>query len=215
MKRRRAILDAARSLFSRYGGDNISAEQIAAAADVSPPTLYNLIGTRDQLLATLLDELLGTVAAELAELSVANPLDRGAATIDICARRFIDDAAVFRYVVRKLVGLERVSDVRMKHDAVIMQHALMDEAIAIGLIDARWDAYQIALEIYLSFTGALMLWAGQMLDDEHFCNQVQFGYWSILAGVASAEGRAVIADHLAEVQRKLRLNHPVVLSTDG
>jgi AcrR family transcriptional regulator len=210
IKRRRAILDAAHALFSEFDGDDVSAEQIAHAADVSSATLYNLIGTRDQLLATLLDELLGVVEAKLARLAIDDPLNRGSMRIDICAREFIQSAPVFRYVVRKLGGLERAADVRTRHNAIIMQQAVVRDAMAAGLIDERWDACQIALQIYFMFIGALLLWAGQLLEDEHLREQLQMGYWSLLAGYASDQGRDAIIARLAEFDVRLSPDHPVL-----
>jgi AcrR family transcriptional regulator len=210
LKRRGAILAAARSLFSRFDGDSISAEQIAAVADVSAPTLYNLIGTRNQLLATLLDEMLGEVEDELRRLSISDPLERGAAVIDICAQRFILEAPVLRYVVRKLIGLERASEVRMTHDAIFIQRLVLLDAVRAGQIDSRWDAYQIAVQIYFDFVGALLLWAGQMLEDKHFRTQVQHGYWAILASFATVDGRTLIEARLADVQAQLIADHPIL-----
>ena len=47
------ILDAARDLFARDGFDDVRAEAIAARAEVSPGTLYNYFGGKNEILLTL------------------------------------------------------------------------------------------------------------------------------------------------------------------
>jgi AcrR family transcriptional regulator len=52
-KRRDRILDEARNLIARKGFDALSLRELAACADVSVPTIYNLIGCKEQLLKAL------------------------------------------------------------------------------------------------------------------------------------------------------------------
>ncbi len=52
-KRRDRILAEARNLIAREGFDALSLRELAVAADVSVPTIYNLIGCKEQLLKML------------------------------------------------------------------------------------------------------------------------------------------------------------------
>lgn len=54
--KRRAILDAARRVFSAYGFHGASMDLIVADAGVSKPTAYHHFGSKERLFAAILDE---------------------------------------------------------------------------------------------------------------------------------------------------------------
>ncbi len=56
-ERRQRILREARHIIARHGVDGLTTRGLAAAAEVTQPTLYNLIGNKDSILEALLVEL--------------------------------------------------------------------------------------------------------------------------------------------------------------
>jgi len=62
---RRAVLDAAAQLFARNRVDNVSLRQIARAADVALSLISRYIGSREDLINAVLDDLSRTVAADV------------------------------------------------------------------------------------------------------------------------------------------------------
>lgn len=69
---RRALLDAAATLFAERGVDRVSLRDIAAAADVHLSLIKRYIGTRDELVVAVFDDLSGQLSAEV----LARPLER-------------------------------------------------------------------------------------------------------------------------------------------
>jgi AcrR family transcriptional regulator len=67
---RRALLDAATDLFVRRGLHHVSLRDIAEAADVHPHLIRRYIGTRDDLVLAVFDDL----SLRLAGLVLQNPL---------------------------------------------------------------------------------------------------------------------------------------------
>jgi AcrR family transcriptional regulator len=63
---RATLMDAAVDLCARQGYDSTTVEQIAAIADVSPRTFSRYFTTKDAIVLALVDEILETVARELA-----------------------------------------------------------------------------------------------------------------------------------------------------
>ncbi|KMO67761.1 TetR family transcriptional regulator [Mycolicibacterium chlorophenolicum] len=63
---RATLMDAAVDLCARQGYDSTTVEQIAAIADVSPRTFSRYFTTKDAIVLALIDEILETVARELA-----------------------------------------------------------------------------------------------------------------------------------------------------
>lgn len=55
-RRREEIIAAARDLFARQGIDATTMAEIAAAAGISPPTVFTYFGSKDGILIALIDE---------------------------------------------------------------------------------------------------------------------------------------------------------------
>ena len=55
-QRKEAILVAATGLFDKHGYAATKVEQIAAAAGVSPPTVFNYFGNKQEILFALVDK---------------------------------------------------------------------------------------------------------------------------------------------------------------
>jgi AcrR family transcriptional regulator len=67
---RRAVLDAAAELFVRRGLHRVSLRDVASTANVHPNLIRRYIGTRDDLIIAVFDDL----SAQLADLVLSNPL---------------------------------------------------------------------------------------------------------------------------------------------
>jgi AcrR family transcriptional regulator len=79
---RRALLDAAASLFAERGVDGASIDAIAAAADRTSGAIYDHFGGKEGLLFALLEGWVDDVAAVIgAELTTARSLDEQLAAI--------------------------------------------------------------------------------------------------------------------------------------
>src|SRR5947209_19459743 len=64
-ERRERILRAARKLVAARGYDGLTMRELADAARVSVPTLYNLFGSKDAILVAELQTIAARVAAAL------------------------------------------------------------------------------------------------------------------------------------------------------
>lgn len=69
---RRALLDAGADLFVRRGLHRVSLRDVAEAANVHPNLIRRYIGTRDELVLAVFDDL----SSQLADLLLENPLAR-------------------------------------------------------------------------------------------------------------------------------------------
>jgi AcrR family transcriptional regulator len=72
---RRAILDAAAELFAAHGVDAVSLRDIAAAADVQLALIARYVGSRDDLIAAVFEDLTGQLAREFEQRDLAPALD--------------------------------------------------------------------------------------------------------------------------------------------
>ena len=82
MRRRRdRILDHARRLIGRQGYDALTLRELAQAAEVTVPTIYNLVGNKAQLLGELNREMLDRLEAALDRRRFDDALDMAEAVI--------------------------------------------------------------------------------------------------------------------------------------
>ncbi len=108
-KRRDAILDAALELFD-VNPSSVTTEQIAARAEVSPATVYNLIGTRDEVLRAIavrfIQRMTVVLAAEAAVGgSSREPMWLQRLLIERSLTALREHSEAYRHVISYLGGL--------------------------------------------------------------------------------------------------------------
>jgi len=203
-KRRAAILDAAVELLNDHPWHEVTNEQIAARAEVALATVYNLVGTREQLLNALIGRVLEAVAGEITrtdQSSDGDPLTPMRRLNDGSTAAFIASAVSFRRVVAALV-LSTETEGHFDLDPAQLHVAALREAQRAGVIDARFAPEALGRQIYLSYLGALLTWAAGRLDDAGFTMMARHGLLTVLAATALPPRRDALLDelHLLTVQ---------------
>ena len=87
------------SCSASHPNETPTVERIAELADVSPATVFNLVGPRERQWAALCDALLRELDARLAFTGDEGPRERAHRIVGEAAHLFIADAAVFRHLV--------------------------------------------------------------------------------------------------------------------
>lgn len=103
------ILDAARELLRDSSDQPLTVERIAVRAQVSAPTVFNLVGTRDKIWAALADDALGQLDLR-ALRTVADPQVRARAIIGAVITMICADAPVFRALLANWIDSARLVD---------------------------------------------------------------------------------------------------------
>lgn len=203
-KRRTAILDAAVELLAEAPWAEVTTERIAARAEVAAATVYNLVGTRDQLLVALVERVLDSVAGGITGPDW--PMDGDPLTI---VRRVVDDStaaftaesAAFRRVVvalRLVTGAGGSVDL----DPARLQIAGMREAQRAGVLDPRFAPEALGRQVYLSYIGAMQAWADGDLDDDGFAVMTRHGLVAVLAATALPAHRDALVMELHQLSRQ-------------
>lgn len=181
-KRRHAILDATVSLLATRPSAEVTTEEIAALAGVSPATVYNLLGTRDDVLRAVVGRILTELAASLDQLDPGDPVAAAELVVDQTVRAFTADSAAFRQIVR--LAPQGSQDGAGFGDPSEFQVTAMRRAQQLGIIRDDVDAAAVGRQIYLSYTGAMTLWGVGRLDDEGFGVAARHGLFTALAAAA-------------------------------
>ena len=154
------VQTAALALFARRGFDAVSIEQIAAAADVGPATIYRNFGTKERIV--LWDDydpmLLAGVARELAAHDVLTAVRRGlVASLAEVYRR--DRARILQRVrlVRATPALRRAND----EDLRGLRAALAGLFVEARRAADRMEADVLAGAIVAALEAGVEHWADQ------------------------------------------------------
>ncbi|MEU9161879.1 TetR/AcrR family transcriptional regulator [Streptomyces sp. NPDC048424] len=176
-RRRFRILDATRELLRESPGSVISTERIAERAEVSPATVYNLIGPREKIWEALADGFMDELEDRLAELGAGDPREVVRSTVQL----FVGDPVVSRRMVR---GWEE-SGLVLDRSPLVQLRRAMAEARTCGLLRADVDTDALAAVVSTSCVGALHRWVAALIDDDEFLANALFALDVALAAAAA------------------------------
>ncbi|MEU6894772.1 TetR/AcrR family transcriptional regulator [Streptomyces sp. NPDC046557] len=176
-RRRSRILDATRELLRESPETVLSTERIAARAEVSPATVYNLIGPREKIWEALADGFMDELERCLADLSTDDPREVVRSTV----RLFVGDPVVSRRMVR---GWEESGLVLDRSPLGRLRRA-MAGARAQGVLRADVDTEALAAVVSAACVGALHQWVAALIDDDRFLARALFALDVVLAAAAA------------------------------
>lgn len=202
-KRRDAIIDSALALLRHHALAEVSIERIAAGAEVSPATVYNLVGSREQLLFACVDRVVDRLVEQLVVTGdTADPVERATLIVDQTAEAFIEQRDAYRQIIGAVGDLTRTGSM-MAIDPAQLQIGAMRDAQAKGILRDDVDPAAVGRQIYLSYNGALLAWAGNGLSDEGFRVAVRHGLTTALAACATDRHRRRFLDELRRLGTRL------------
>ncbi len=204
--RRQRILDAARTLIAG-GMQTLSMRKLASEAGLSVTTLYNLYGSRDEILFALIEDGIDRIVPILdAEAPLDDPLARCRAVVTVSVEYFAENEAIYRpMVVASYEGLSRgpATHRRLADRAAAMQREGIQQAIAQGLLDGTLDPARLGEQIYHGYELACVQWAFGLLDAAGFRARALYGMYLVLLAVANERVRPQLLAELEALQREL------------
>jgi AcrR family transcriptional regulator len=163
-KRRRTerILDAALEQLREDPEGNLTVERIADRAEVSPMTVFNLVGNREQLWIAMADRALEGLDVE--SITADDPQERARRIVDAVVRILRSDAAVFRAL---LSGWSKGGHVLAQDPTNALIHCLQDAADA-GHIRAEVNLRRYGEVMSAGLIGTIQQWTAGLLGDRAF-----------------------------------------------
>ena len=179
--RRRAILESTLSFLRERDFDEVTVEEIAERAAVSPHTVYNLVGTRDDVIHALLRRLVGTLTtlAPPAETDPDDPARPVRDLVDHAVDALVAEAGAYRQVVRLGLAITDwpVASSPPQLIARTTQCLAHHDALLPGV-----SARAVAEHLYLGFVGHALRWANGRASDQRFRSGVRRHTAIVLAG---------------------------------
>lgn len=187
--RRRRILAAARRLVARRGYDGVTMRDLARASGVSVPTLYNLVGGKQALLAAAIESWFAELLAG-AERD-ASGLERVVGLVDLCRRAVLGEPAYARALVGAFgrpggaQGLEATLVRDLARELAAGLAAMQRE----GHLQAWVSPPALAGRVAGHCVAATLAWSGGHLDDAAFAASLHYGACLMLLGAARGGAR--------------------------
>ena len=205
---RRRILDAARACVVQDGMDQLSMRRLAAAADVSVRTIYNLFGDRDGVVTALVLGSFEALEAAAGHMEAADPLERiwEAVTISVesncryvakaVVTAVVSDPGLYRQLGDRWCGTDLILDAL---ESGTRAGVLRDDLAAARLVEHAGTVY----------LHALGRWAASEIDESALAAAALHAFDVCLLAVARPKARVRLLEHVAGLDAALpALTHP-------
>ncbi len=199
--RRHQILETMMTLLSQKALHDITNSEIADKAGVSIPTLYNLIGNRNDILVHLLNVTMREVKALSLTQKNLDPVERAEWVGSFLVQQFTAKEDAYRQVIRGVNAISLSAHKSYEQSPHQLYLELMQEAEAQGVFLPEIGADLVASQLFQMFAGALITWAIEGLNTAQFSMQVTIGFQTVIAAIATPAYRQVALDHIINAPR--------------
>ena len=215
-ERRARILDATRELVTRHGYDGMVMRDVAARAEVSATTLYNLYNTKDELLLAALRERITDSANAAAAQSNGPGYEYLLALVrNVCRETRSTPAyvaAIARALFRASSGdpLTEVLLAGLQADISQSLAAMTDK----GQLDPAASTNHLATALAGSFWSVFLLWDKGLLNLGDLERAQLSGYLSILVPAAVGPARQELEVRYREISGREAMAPAELAATD-
>ena len=191
--RKLRVLDAVEESIRRDGTVNFSMRELAANAEVSFATPFNLFGKKEDILAALFNKRVTDLALRSdARTDQENAIAGLLMIAEESCIGYLSDAQLFKPLARAFrtqstPQLEAIS----KQAQAIWQRAL-ERCEAERMITKETDIDSLSRRIHLSFRVAFWMWAADELTDLEFREQALFNTAACLLPPSTAKGKKAL-----------------------
>ena len=200
-QRRGQILGAAARLVEAEGLDGLTMRRLSDEAGVSYATVYNLVGSKEDVLVALLRSGLEALGNELGSIVSLGPIERSAALVAGIVDHFVTRPALYRPLVRAVhdpaLGARGLP---IRRRTIELHEASIREAIAGGVLTDELDPHVLARHVTLAVNGAIQRWASEITDADQFRADARYSLYVSLVAVAASDTRAQLLAELRECE---------------
>ena len=201
-ERREAILVAAREIIAEGGLDALTTRSLAQRAEVTVPTVYNLVGSKDEVLFAAVEDQTQRFLAGIGSRAGMRPEARAIAVSRDCVTELVRAPHYYRAILLLMHSSGAGAEVRRSVGrAVVAQFEDAMDALseAGGLLD--WaEPRKVAERLGVGLTAESLQWATGDLADAEFERTAVLGTCMLLLGLCQGEARDAVE---AETRRRL------------
>ena len=203
-ERRRRIITAARDLIRETGDTGLSMRAIAARANVSLSTPYNLFGSKRAIVVAVLEDI-RDFHERFARLRPASAVERIFQALAMSIGYYVDDPDFYRTLWTGMLDMSgkevRTALARPERDAFWL--ALLNLAATDGALLPGIDTETLLRDLDLTFAAVMLNWVLGALSTEELQPAAAYGYALSLRGAAAPAWQDDLADRIGEHQARL------------
>jgi len=202
-QRRNAIMDAARTLMQASGSAGFSMRALAQHAGVSIATPYNLFGSKQAIMISILEVEMQAYRSQLEELRT-DPITALFHAVTIATARYNADPGFYRALLFSVYndgGTEFRSIFSGSSHAIWRE--LVARAVAAGHLGQEVEPNAFAVMLEHLFFGCLLEWVYGKLPMQELEIRVQYGFALTMLGVANTDAAVLLRARALSAQQSL------------
>jgi AcrR family transcriptional regulator len=199
-ERRARILAAARQQLAKHGYDGLTMRDLAQAARVSVPTLYNLFGGKDAILAAAMSESVERVAS-IAVPAETSYFERAKLGFDTGMAMIADAPDFYRRLIPLFMTSQEAKPIRLRTELgfLTLMTGNLTAARDAGQLQPWADPRVVAGHMWAQYMAAFLHWGIGECSLEEFRTVALSGICHLLLGVA----RGRFAEEVSATLREL------------
>lgn len=199
-QRRQRILDAARSIIVQSGVDGLTTRGIAEAAGVTAPTLYNLIGSKDDIIRAMVVKSVEDVKSRLKLEQYTSAFTMIEAIIDAATDPEFEGSDYARAIIVFSDQIARAFASTGDNNAQVSKAGIISieiattmcqMAISQNVLRGTVSAGQLGDQLFICYHGPRRDWAYRLISREEVTRRIWRGFYLTLAADASEQAREI------------------------
>lgn len=202
IKRRENILSVARTMIAEQGFDAFTLSELATKADVTLPTVHNLLGKKSDIFATLVEEMVIRVEQVLSESESKDPVISAELFIDNLIALFAADEAFYKaaYVAgERTQFFEHHSESGIFAKSMRLARQICQDAVENGYLEGHIKSDLLANQLFGCQRLARQDWVNGYIDLEEYRSQVLAGMFITYSADATPEFKTRLTNLIEEL----------------
>lgn len=204
--RRKRIVEAARALIRETGDTGLNMRAIAARAEVSLTTPYNLYGSKRAIVVAILDDV-EEFQERFAKFPSTDAIERIFKALSITLDYHVSDPDFYRPLWASLLSASEgaeLQEVLSTPKSVVFWRALLGEAAEQGALKPEVDLDLLNQQLSFTFAAAMLTWVMGGLSTEVLEATIVHGYAMTLSAAASDVHQPLIFRRAIRAQKQVR-----------
>ncbi len=188
--RKERILTCAGQIIAEQGYDALTLSQLARRAEVTVPTIHNLLGKKSEIFKNLVDEVVARIGEVLARQSEADPIVAVRAFTNELISLYAKDEALYKAAFlagerEQLFEQKSAQGIFMRSLALARQ--VCEQAKSGGYLLGDIETNVLAEQLFGAQRLARQDWIHGYIDIPSYKNRVLIGMFTVFASDANSE----------------------------
>jgi AcrR family transcriptional regulator len=190
-ERRARIVAAAQAIIGERGYTAITMRDLARASRVTVPTIYNLIGSKDEVVIAAVADRTARYVERLAPSANRPPAERVLAIVDAVSEEFLSAPLYYRAMLGMIYASPAAASLRTRtsREVQLPLERALEELAATGELAAWADPRALANQIESLAQVASLRWSTGGITDEEMRVTSRYATALLLLGVCTGAAK--------------------------